>query len=104
MKRKLYENPGAALDGLLNDGMTIAAGGFGLCGIPELPAFRPFRSAASPAGTTGTGHERPVCLRLHRVQSGRTQMPRTIRDSLPPLGWGRSGRAIYFAAAIRAAR
>lgn len=25
----------AALDGLLRDGMTIAAGGFGLCGIPE---------------------------------------------------------------------
>ncbi|RWR43701.1 CoA transferase subunit A, partial [Sinirhodobacter ferrireducens] len=25
-----------ALDGLLVDGMTIAAGGFGLCGIPEL--------------------------------------------------------------------
>jgi 3-oxoacid CoA-transferase subunit A len=26
----------AALDGLLSDGMTLAAGGFGLCGIPEL--------------------------------------------------------------------
>ena len=25
----------SALDGLLFDGMTIAAGGFGLCGIPE---------------------------------------------------------------------
>jgi 3-oxoacid CoA-transferase len=25
----------AALDGLLHDGITIAAGGFGLCGIPE---------------------------------------------------------------------
>ena len=36
--------------------------------------------------------------------SWRTQMPRTVRDSLPPLGWGRPGRAIYFAAAIRAAR
>ena len=36
VKRKLYENAAAALDGLLFDGMTIAAGGFGLCGIPEL--------------------------------------------------------------------
>jgi 3-oxoacid CoA-transferase subunit A len=32
---KVYENAAAALDGLLRDGMTIMAGGFGLCGIPE---------------------------------------------------------------------
>src|SRR3954471_5961966 len=33
--RKVYESGGAALAGLLRDGMTIMAGGFGLCGIPE---------------------------------------------------------------------
>ena len=33
---KIFDNAAAALDGLLFDGMTIAAGGFGLCGIPEL--------------------------------------------------------------------
>ena len=33
---KLYPSADAALDGLLKDGMLIAAGGFGLCGIPEL--------------------------------------------------------------------
>jgi 3-oxoacid CoA-transferase A subunit len=32
---KLYPDAAAALDGLLRDGMTICAGGFGLCGIPE---------------------------------------------------------------------
>lgn len=32
---KVYDSPASALDGLLRDGMTIAAGGFGLCGIPE---------------------------------------------------------------------
>jgi 3-oxoacid CoA-transferase subunit A len=32
---KVYENAAAALDGVLFDGMTIVAGGFGLCGIPE---------------------------------------------------------------------
>lgn len=32
---KLYSTSAAALDGLLFDGMTVAAGGFGLCGIPE---------------------------------------------------------------------
>src|SRR5215210_5956224 len=33
--RKIYPDAGAALEGLLFDGMTICAGGFGLCGIPE---------------------------------------------------------------------
>lgn len=33
--KKIYPNAMAALKGLLKDGMTIAAGGFGLCGIPE---------------------------------------------------------------------
>jgi 3-oxoacid CoA-transferase subunit A len=32
---KIYPDAAAALDGLLFDGMTICAGGFGLCGIPE---------------------------------------------------------------------
>ena len=32
---KLYPNAHAALDGLVADGMTLAVGGFGLCGIPE---------------------------------------------------------------------
>jgi 3-oxoacid CoA-transferase subunit A len=32
---KIYPTAAAALDGLLHDGMTLAVGGFGLCGIPE---------------------------------------------------------------------
>lgn len=32
---KTFKNAQSALDGLLFDGMTIMAGGFGLCGIPE---------------------------------------------------------------------
>jgi 3-oxoacid CoA-transferase subunit A len=35
LAQKIYSDAKAALDGLLFDGMTIAAGGFGLCGIPE---------------------------------------------------------------------
>ena len=35
MVDKVYDSPASALAGLLRDGMTIAAGGFGLCGIPE---------------------------------------------------------------------
>jgi 3-oxoacid CoA-transferase subunit A len=34
--KKIYPNAAAALDGVLTDGMLIASGGFGLCGIPEL--------------------------------------------------------------------
>ena len=33
--KKLYPDAASALDGLLRDDMLIAAGGFGLCGIPE---------------------------------------------------------------------
>ena len=33
---KIYGSADEALDGLLRDDMLIAAGGFGLCGIPEL--------------------------------------------------------------------
>ena len=32
---KVYRDATSALDGLLFDGMSIAAGGFGICGIPE---------------------------------------------------------------------
>jgi 3-oxoacid CoA-transferase subunit A len=33
--KKLYPDAAAALDGLLNNDMLIASGGFGLCGLPE---------------------------------------------------------------------
>ena len=35
MNNKVYADAKLALQGLLHDDMTIAAGGFGLCGIPE---------------------------------------------------------------------
>ncbi len=35
MATKIFPNAQAALEGKLFDGMTIMAGGFGLCGIPE---------------------------------------------------------------------
>ncbi|MBB3346346.1 3-oxoacid CoA-transferase A subunit [Sphingomonas sp. BK069] len=48
MVDKLYDGAAAALDGLLFDGMTICAGGFGLCGIPER-----LIDAIQAAGVTG---------------------------------------------------
>jgi 3-oxoacid CoA-transferase subunit A len=35
MASKLYSTPASALEGLTTDGMMVAVGGFGLCGIPE---------------------------------------------------------------------
>ncbi|MFN3971870.1 MAG: CoA transferase subunit A [Gemmobacter sp.] len=46
--KKVHASAAEALDGLLFDGMTIAAGGFGLCGIPEL-----LIAAIRDAGTKG---------------------------------------------------
>ena len=37
--KKVHSNVSDALDGVLFDGMTIMAGGFGLCGIPEALIF-----------------------------------------------------------------
>jgi 3-oxoacid CoA-transferase subunit A len=36
LAKKVFKTATDALDGVLFDGMTVAAGGFGLCGIPEL--------------------------------------------------------------------
>jgi 3-oxoacid CoA-transferase subunit A len=59
---KVYENAAAALDGILHDGMLIASGGFGLCGIPEglLDAIRAsgvkdLTFASNNAGVDGAG-------------------------------------------------
>ena len=46
--KKIFKNADAALEGVLFDGMLIAAGGFGLCGIPEL-----LIAAIKKAGTKG---------------------------------------------------
>ncbi|HEX8554644.1 MAG TPA: CoA transferase subunit A [Sphingomonas sp.] len=46
--QKIYASAAAALEGLLFDGMTICAGGFGLCGIPER-----LIDAIRDAGVTG---------------------------------------------------
>src|SRR5215469_2531213 len=59
---KLYPNAAAALDGLVQDGQTLAVGGFGLCGIPEalIAALRDtgkkgFTVISNNAGVDGFG-------------------------------------------------
>jgi 3-oxoacid CoA-transferase subunit A len=60
--QKLFPDAASALDGLLHDGMLIASGGFGLCGIPErlLTAIRDsgvknLTFASNNAGIDGEG-------------------------------------------------
>ncbi len=62
MARKIYPDAKRALDGLLFDGMFIAAGGFGLCGIPELSiaairdaGVKDLTIASNNAGVDGFG-------------------------------------------------
>lgn len=62
MTRKLYPDAAAALDGVLFDGMTICAGGFGLSGIPERlidairdAGTRELTIASNNAGVDGEG-------------------------------------------------
>ncbi len=60
--KKLFSDAAAALDGLLADHMLIAAGGFGLCGIPErlidgivASGVRGLTVASNNAGIDGEG-------------------------------------------------
>lgn len=59
---KLWPNPHAALDGIVRDGMLLAIGGFGLCGIPEAlilalrdTGVRNLTIASNNAGVDGGG-------------------------------------------------
>src|SRR6516164_6431450 len=59
---KLLPNPKAALEGIVHDGMLLAIGGFGLCGIPEElilalrdTGVRNLTIASNNAGVDGAG-------------------------------------------------
>ena len=71
--KKIFENADAALAGLLFDGMLIAAGGFGLCGIPELliaglrrAGTKNLTIASNNAGVDGFGLG--ILLENHQVK------------------------------------
>src|SRR5438874_6568568 len=62
MVKKVYPDAKSALSGLLRDGMTIMAGGFGLCGIPETlireirqSAVKNLTCVSNNAGIDGAG-------------------------------------------------
>ena len=73
MAQKIYSDAAAALEGVLFDGMTICAGGFGLSGIPErlIDAIRDAGTkqltiASNNAGIDGEGLGK--LLRTHQVR------------------------------------
>lgn len=70
---KEYDSPAQALAGLVRDDMTLAVGGFGLCGIPEalIEALREtghqgFTVASNNAGIEGAGLGRLLATRQIR--------------------------------------
>ncbi|HTY50717.1 MAG TPA: CoA transferase subunit A [Steroidobacteraceae bacterium] len=70
---KLYPSAAAALAGIVRDGMTLAVGGFGLCGIPEalLEALQRsgrtgFTVVSNNAGVDGFGLGRLLATRQIR--------------------------------------
>ncbi|MBL0371898.1 hypothetical protein JJB09_07635 [Rhizobium sp. KVB221] len=80
--QKLYAHAGAALDGLLFDGMLIAAGGFGLCGIPEL-LIAAFRDAGTRDLTIASNNAGVDCFGLGHIwrpgRSGRWSRPMSAK-------------------------
>ena len=70
---KLQPNARAALDGILRDGMLLAIGGFGLCGIPEAliralrdSGIRNLTIASNNAGVDGWGLG--LLLETHQIR------------------------------------
>ena len=70
---KLFPNPKAALEGIVHDGMLLAIGGFGLCGIPEElilalrdTGVRNLTIASNNAGVDGAGLG--LLLETHQIR------------------------------------
>lgn len=70
---KLYPNPSAALEGIVHDGILLAIGGFGLCGIPESlilalrdTGVRNLTIASNNAGVDGLGLG--LLLKSHQIK------------------------------------
>ena len=69
---KIFPSAEAALEGTLKDGMTLVAGGFGLCGVPErlidaivASGVKNLTIASNNAGTDGEGLGK--LLRTHQI-------------------------------------
>ena len=91
--QKIYASAEDALRGVLFDGMTIAAGGFGLCGIPEklieaivASGVKDLTIASNNAGIDNEGLGKLLRSRQVKkiVTAPRHTLPRTTLTSPPP--------------------
>jgi 3-oxoacid CoA-transferase subunit A len=71
--KKIYPSAAAALEGLVEDGITVAVGGFGLCGIPEAlidalhdTGAKNLTAVSNNAGVDGIGLGRLLATRQIR--------------------------------------
>ena len=71
---KIYPSAAAALEGIVHDGMLIAVGGFGLCGIPETltdalcaTGVKGITAISNNAGTDGHGLGKLLTTRQIRM-------------------------------------
>ena len=94
---KLYPSAAAALSGVLRDDMLIAAGGFGLCGIPERlidaivdSGVQGLTVASNNAGIDGEGlgkllrtalESDPVIALCRALQSGRASWCNSVSNT-----------------------
>jgi 3-oxoacid CoA-transferase A subunit len=80
---KLYADAAAALDGVLFDGMTIAAGGFGLCGVPErlLDAIRDARTKDLTFASNNAGIDNEGIGKLLRTKQVRKMIASYVGEN-----------------------
>lgn len=81
--QKIFPDAAAALDGLLTDNMLIAAGGFGLCGIPErlLDAIRDSGVAGLTFASNNAGIDNEGIGKLLRTKQVRKMISSYVGEN-----------------------
>ena len=100
MSEKVFKDATSALAGLLRDDMTIAAGGFGLCGIPEnlIAALREsgvkgLTLVGNNAGVDDFGASQKSVGRTSARRNGRARCSQRDGADRPARRRARDGRA-----------
>src|SRR3546814_8678928 len=90
---KIFPSAEAALEGTLKDGMTLVAGGFGLCGVPErlidaivASGVKNLTIASNNAGTDGEGlgkllRTRQISKMISRSEEHTSELQSLMRNS-----------------------
>ena len=81
--QRIFPDAAAALEGLLSDNMLIAAGGFGLCGIPErfLDAIRDSGVAGLTCASNNAGIDNKGIGKLLRTKQVRKMISSSVGEN-----------------------